>query len=139
MDEYPSTGTRGDTYPDPTDHFGMFAVSEAHHPGKVTLSDSITPEQRRAFTRKVWGYRLAARRQATGTPVPVIATTASRPRERRDRTGRSSARSGDSPSDEPPPPGDWHWIQPAAWQPLDPIAGDRMDRRSRRDRQLVAA
>jgi hypothetical protein len=88
-----------------------------------------------------WRAAATAPRQAAAAPVPV-SSTAVRPRERRDRSGRSSQRSGDSGSDdgasEPPPPGDWHWTQPAAWQP-PAVAPHRYARSNRRDTLAVAA
>jgi hypothetical protein len=121
------------------------------------LSEEIDTANRQAFTivrqRVAWRTAMTAPRQTTAAPAPV-ATTAIRPRERRDRSGRSSQRSGDSGSDsdgsEPAPPltvaarnsqpepGDWRWTQPAAWQPLAAIAGYRIARRSRRERQPVS-
>jgi hypothetical protein len=114
---------------DPHDHNSWMQYVEALNPGKVTLTDDATDEQRREWNRKVRVYRLnpmVRRHAATMTrPAPVIAcpTRTDRPRERRDRSGRSSARSGDSGSDsdgsEPEPPLGWRWIQPESWRLAD--------------------
>ncbi|MGZ4325935.1 MAG: hypothetical protein ACXVHB_28835 [Solirubrobacteraceae bacterium] len=121
---------------DPRNHNSWLAYIAALYPGKVTLTGA-TDEERREWTRKVRGYAPNPRRHAHSV----------RPRERRDRSGRSSQRSGDSGSDdggsEPPPPGEgWRWTQPAAWQLPTAVQayryGARRNRRVRA-RELVVA
>jgi hypothetical protein len=103
------------------------------------LSQEHATATRQAFVivrqRVAWRAAVAAPRQTAA--VPPSTATPVRPRERRDKAGRSSARSGDSGSDSdgPEPPGDWRWGQPARWADADP----RSPRRNRRVRQLVAS
>jgi hypothetical protein len=107
------------------------------------LSAEYDTANRQAVTtvrqRVAWRAFVAAPRPAAA-PVPV-ASTAVCSRERHDRAGRSSQKSGDSPSDSDgesdPPPHHWRWVQPAGWPHPTPTP-HRYARRNRA-RQAVPA
>ena len=125
-----------------------FAEAIARSERRQAALAALTPEQARARARmyedehkhylrlsaakRRKGYGdcsrelAAARRLALGRLTPVLAAGHSNvvifpsPRERRNRAGRSSARSGDSGSDdsgsEPPAADRWRWASEASWR-----------------------
>jgi hypothetical protein len=110
----------------PRDTHSWTAYIAALYPDKVTLTDA-TDDERRDWNRKVRVYRLnpVVKRhaeRAAGAQViafPKHRTAVARQRERRSRSGRSSARSGDSGSDdgsEPPAADRWRWASDASWR-----------------------
>jgi hypothetical protein len=119
----------------PRDTASWLAYWEALRPGSVDVTEVSGPA-RREFKRKVRVYSLnpVVRRhaaQAGGAQViafPRHRTAAARQRERRSRSGRSSARSGDSGPDsdsEPPAAEHWRWASSDSWRSFVESVGQR--------------
>jgi hypothetical protein len=80
--------------------------------------EALTPLQRHTYERHLLRRRPARKVAGNVLLFPQPREVRARQRRRREQAARSSAKSGDSGSDdgESEPAADWHWATPPSWQ-----------------------
>jgi hypothetical protein len=127
MGRSPQSLSSRDEAPHPQDTLAWFARISVDHPYTTSTDLSDASDAARSRYRRMqqlYGMRrVAEERSASHTAVviqfPKSRTAAARQGERRSRSTRSSARSGDSGSDdgsEPPAADRWRWASPGSWR-----------------------